>query len=54
MELNILQRSPGKNICFDTSHAFAAGYNLRIEGALNETVKQLDQVIGLEELGWST
>lgn len=37
-------------ICFDTCHAFAAGYELRTEKSLNETMQQFDAVIGLEHL----
>ena len=37
-------------ICFDTCHAFAAGYELRTEKSLNATLIHLDEVIGLEDL----
>jgi deoxyribonuclease-4 len=37
-------------VCFDTSHAFAAGYDLRTEKAVKETVKAIDEVIGFEKL----
>jgi deoxyribonuclease-4 len=37
-------------ICFDTCHAFAAGYELRTEKSLNATMQHFDGVIGLEHL----
>lgn len=37
-------------VCFDTCHAFAAGYGLRNEKALSETLEHFDEVIGLDLL----
>ena len=37
-------------ICFDTCHAFVAGYELRTEKGLNATMQHFDEVIGLEHL----
>ncbi len=37
-------------VCFDTSHAFAAGYDLRTEETVEATVKQIEEVIGFEKL----
>lgn len=37
-------------VCFDTSHAFAAGYDLVSRGAVEHTLRRFDEVIGLEEL----
>jgi deoxyribonuclease-4 len=37
-------------VCFDTAHAYAAGYDLRTEGGLNKTVEQFDRIIGLSNL----
>jgi deoxyribonuclease-4 len=37
-------------VCFDTSHAFAAGYDLVSGGAVQHTLHRFDEVIGLEEL----
>ncbi|NAS89505.1 endonuclease [ANME-1 cluster archaeon AG-394-G21] len=37
-------------ICFDTCHAFVAGYDLRTEKSLNTTLLHFDEVIGLEHL----
>lgn len=37
-------------VCFDTCHAFAAGYDLRSEDAFNATWKQFDDIVGLQYL----
>jgi len=37
-------------ICFDTCHAFAAGYELRTREGYEATVRELDELIGLERL----
>ena len=37
-------------VCFDTSHAFAAGYDLVSGGAVQHTLQRFDKVIGLEAL----
>lgn len=38
------------DVCFDTQHAFASGYDLRTPKALNETLRALDKTIGLERV----
>jgi len=37
-------------ICFDTCHAFAAGYELRTRAGYEATFRELDQLIGLQRL----
>ncbi|MCP8309541.1 MAG: deoxyribonuclease IV [archaeon] len=37
-------------VCFDTCHAFAAGYDLRNEKAVNGTLRLFDKIIGLSKL----
>lgn len=37
-------------VCFDTCHAFAAGYDLREETAVGTTLDAFDDVIGLDRL----
>jgi len=37
-------------VCFDTSHAFAAGYDLRTEETVESTVRKIDEIIGFEKL----
>uniref|UniRef100_A0A7C6EKR4 Probable endonuclease 4 n=1 Tax=candidate division WOR-3 bacterium TaxID=2052148 RepID=A0A7C6EKR4_UNCW3 len=37
-------------IVFDTAHAFAAGYELRTDKGVNETIRSLEKFIGLEHI----
>ncbi len=37
-------------VCFDTCHAFAAGYDLRNEDAVKKTIDKLDQLIGIKRV----
>ena len=37
-------------VCFDTCHAFAAGYDLRTYDDVNSVVKKFDEIIGLKHL----
>ena len=37
-------------VCFDTSHAFAAGYDLRTPETYEETLSLFDRIIGLQRL----
>jgi deoxyribonuclease-4 len=37
-------------LCFDTEHAFAAGYDLRTEEGYERTFSELDRYIGLQRL----
>lgn len=48
----IIKALPKFNIgvCFDTCHAFVSGYDLRTKAAVDKTLKQFDQKIGLENL----
>jgi deoxyribonuclease IV len=42
---------PGRvGVCFDTCHAFAAGYELRTDEGLRETLAQFDDQIGFRHL----
>lgn len=45
-----LHRKNVVNICFDTQHAFASGYDLRAPEAVKKTMKHFDNTIGLERL----
>ncbi|XVH30506.1 deoxyribonuclease IV [Haloferacaceae archaeon DSL9] len=38
------------DICLDTAHAFAAGYDLSTEVAVADAIAELDAVVGLEHL----
>ena len=37
-------------VCFDTSHAFTAGYDLISQAAVQQTLQHFDEVIGFKEL----
>jgi deoxyribonuclease-4 len=37
-------------ICFDTCHAFAAGYELRTADGLDVTMRQLSEIIGIQQV----
>jgi deoxyribonuclease-4 len=37
-------------ICFDTCHAFAAGYDIRTPDGYDRTISSLDRLIGIEKL----
>jgi len=49
---NALQARGGDKagVCLDTQHAFASGYDFRDAKALEKTLKEFDNVIGLERL----
>ena len=36
--------------CFDTQHAFAAGYDIRTPGDWESTLQEFDRIIGLDQL----
>jgi deoxyribonuclease IV len=36
-------------VCLDTCHAFAAGYDLRKENTVNQTLDEFDKVIGIRQ-----
>jgi deoxyribonuclease-4 len=44
------QYGDGLGVCFDTSHAFAAGYDIRTRLTYEDTLSKFDQIIGLERL----
>jgi len=36
--------------CFDTCHAFAAGFDIRTEAGIRDTMEQFDTILGLDKL----
>jgi len=44
------QYADSLGVCFDTSHAFAAGYDIRTRVTYEDTLSKFDQIIGLERL----
>ncbi|MCW4022015.1 MAG: deoxyribonuclease IV [archaeon] len=37
-------------VCFDTSHAFAAGYDLRTKETVQETIDRIEETVGFEKV----
>jgi deoxyribonuclease-4 len=37
-------------VCFDTCHAFSAGYDMRTEDGYEETLREFDRLIGIERI----
>ena len=48
--LNESEYGEGLGVCFDTSHAFAAGYDFRTRTTYEETFSKFDHIIGLKRL----
>lgn len=48
--LGRVEKKSRVGVCFDTAHAYAAGYDLRGPRAVNETIAKFDSVLGLELL----
>ena len=50
--LILSQLKPAKRfgICFDTCHAFAAGYDLRTDKSVSTTLEKFDKAVGFEHL----
>lgn len=48
----IMDRSESERlgICFDTCHAYAAGFDIRTKDGIEDTISQLDKIIGLSKL----
>lgn len=46
-----VQRPEKVGICLDTCHLFAAGYELRTKQGYSETMRQLDEIIGSDQVG---
>ena len=42
---------PGRiGVCFDTCHAFAAGYELRTDAGIEDTLGRFDEIVGLSNI----
>ncbi len=48
--LDAIGRPERTGVCFDTQHAFAAGYDLRTAAACAATMDEFDRIVGLEHL----
>ncbi len=42
--------SPRVGVCFDTCHAFAAGYDMRTKEGFEATLEEFDHIVGLDNL----
>ncbi len=48
--IDLVEAKERVGVCFDTCHAFAAGYDLRSEDTTVEVFDEFDRVIGLDKL----
>lgn len=48
--LKLLQSQSRIGICLDTSHIFAAGYDIRTQKTYRETMKKFNDIVGLKHL----
>jgi deoxyribonuclease IV len=48
--LDGIENKSHTGVCFDTCHAFAAGYELRTKSGIEETIAQFDEQIGTKNL----
>ena len=49
--IDLLDDPSGAGICFDTCHAYAAGYDVKSKEGYGRTMDQLEDVVGFERLG---
>ncbi len=48
--MDIVGAGPRLGVCFDTAHAFAAGYDIRSKDGYKKTWEEFDRVIGFKKL----
>jgi len=48
--LDSIKKQERAGVCFDTCHAFAAGYDLRSKNEVNEVLSQFDEIIGWDRV----
>lgn len=48
--INAVEQKNRLGICFDTCHGYSAGYDLTTAEGLNQTLGQLDKIVGLDRL----
>ena len=48
--INLVEAKHRVGVCLDTCHVFAAGYELRTPEGYAETMRQFDEIIGLDRL----
>jgi len=45
-----VEKKERMGVCFDTAHAFAAGYDMRTEKSYEKTFQQFEEIVGLKKL----
>lgn len=48
--IDLVEDQKGVGVCFDTAHAYAAGYDVKTRAGYEKTFDQFDEVIGLDML----
>lgn len=48
--IDLVEEKERMSVCIDTAHIFAAGYDLRSEKAYEKTMREFDDIIGLDLL----
>ena len=48
--IDLIEQKERISVCIDTAHIFAAGYDIRKPEAYIKTMKEFDDIIGLERL----
>lgn len=48
--IDLIEENERMSICIDTAHIFAAGYDIRTPEAYEKTLKEFDDIIGIERL----
>ena len=51
MIYNRVEQTECLGMCLDTAHAFAAGYDLKSEVGLNSMLSEIDELIGIDQIG---
>lgn len=48
--IDLVDEKERMSVCIDTAHIFAAGYDLKSEKGYEKTIKEFDDIVGLERL----
>ena len=48
--IDLVEQKERISVCIDTAHIFAAGYDIRTPEAYEKTIKEFDDIIGLDRL----
>jgi deoxyribonuclease-4 len=50
MIMDLVEDKDRMSVCIDTAHIFAAGYDIQTPEAYKKTMKEFDEIVGLEKL----